>query len=122
MVPNLPPSWRRAVRPALRRAPAPARVLVFASEFRLSPSRRVVPAGRVWIQVSNIGEDDHDLAVRRADGRLVAITPVIRPGRVATLKMRLSPGRYTLVCTVAGHEGHGMTAPLTVRRRARAGA
>jgi uncharacterized cupredoxin-like copper-binding protein len=92
-------------------------MLVFASEFRLSASRRVVPSGRVWIQLTNIGEDDHDLAVRRRDGRLVGVTREVRPGGLATLRVRLAPGRYTLVCTVSGHEGHGMTAPLTVRRR-----
>lgn len=69
-----PVARRRAV---VRR---PARMLVFASEYKLQPSRRVVPAGRVIIQTKNIGEDDHNLAVRAANGHVLKVTPVIRSG------------------------------------------
>ncbi len=94
-------------------------MLVFAREHHLNPSRRVVPAGRVIVQLRNIGEDDHDLAVRSAAGRVVAAMPDVRPGRTGQLRVTLRPGRYLLVCRIAGHEAAGMTAPLRVVRTGR---
>ncbi|MEW6582668.1 MAG: hypothetical protein AB1416_07910, partial [Actinomycetota bacterium] len=99
--------------------PPPARMLVFADEFRLGTSRARLPAGRVVIQVRSIGEDDHDLRVRRSDGTVAGATPVVHPGRLAQLRLRLRPGRYTLYCGLAGHEAAGMRARLVVTRRAR---
>ena len=108
-----PVARRRAV---VRR---PARMLVFASEYKLQPSRRVVPAGRVIIQTKNIGEDDHNLAVRAANGHVLKVTPVIRSGGLATLRLSLRPGRYWLVCTIPGHEAHGMVRAFIVKRPVR---
>lgn len=106
--------------PVAAAAPPPARMLVFASEHRLNASRRRMPAGRVIIQMRNIGEDPHDLVIRRvADGRVVARMPEVRPGRTGEVRTRLPAGRYRLVCTVIGHEALGMVAAVMVTRRAR---
>lgn len=105
--------------PVAAAAPPPARMLVFASEHRLNPSRRRMPAGRAIIQMRNIGEDPHDLVVRRADGRVVARMAEVRPGRTGEVRTRLPAGRYRLVCTVTGHEALGMVAAFVVTRRAR---
>ena len=94
-------------------------MLVYADEFRLASSRLRILAGRAVIQVKSIGEDDHDLRVRRADGRVVGGTDVIHPGRLATLRLRLPAGRYTFFCGIADHEALGMRAPLVVTRRPR---
>lgn len=94
-------------------------MLVFADEFRLDASRTRLPAGRAVIQVKSNGEDDHDLRLRRADGTVVAATPVIHPGRLAALRVRLAAGRYTLFCGIGNHEALGMRAPLVVTRRTR---
>jgi hypothetical protein len=92
---------------------APARMLVFASEFRLNASRARIPAGRLVLQLRNIGEDDHDLVIRsRRDGRRVAASPELHPGRGAEVRVRLRPGRYLLVCSVADHEQRGMRVEL----------
>jgi uncharacterized cupredoxin-like copper-binding protein len=77
-----------------------------------------VPAGRVLLQMRNIGEDDHDLVVRTAAGRVVAAMPDVRPGRTGQLRATLRPGRYTLVCRITGHEGAGMTTTIRVVRPA----
>jgi len=92
---------------------APARMLVFADEFRLNASRARVPAGPLHLQLRNIGEDDHDLVIRsRRDGRRVAASPEVHPGRGAEVRVRLRPGRYLLFCSVADHEERGMRVEL----------
>jgi hypothetical protein len=98
-------------------SPPPARLLAFASEFRLGTSRSQAPAGVLVAQLKNNGQDDHDLAVRSAQGRIVASTGVVRHGALGRLRVRLRPGRYVLVCTLADHEARGMRAVLVVRAR-----
>jgi hypothetical protein len=98
-------------------SPPPARLLAFASEFRLGTSRTQAPAGVLVAQLVNNGEDDHDLAVRDARGRIVASTGVVGHGALGRLRVRLRPGRYVLVCTLADHEARGMRAVLVVRAR-----
>ena len=68
-------------------------------------------------QLKNNGQDDHDLAVRNARGKIIASTGVVRHGALGQLRVRLRPGRYVLVCTLADHEARGMRAVLVVRAR-----
>ncbi|MCB0881256.1 MAG: hypothetical protein KDC33_03440 [Thermoleophilia bacterium] len=117
--PAPPPAHHAVASETAVRRPPPAYMLVFAREFTLNLSRRVVPAGRVVIQVQNIGEDPHDVAVKDARGRTVAATPVIRSGRRAQLSLRLGAGRYTLWCRVPRHLEHGMSATFVVKKPAR---
>jgi uncharacterized cupredoxin-like copper-binding protein len=70
------------------------------------------------IELFNLGEDDHDLAVRRlAKGTVTRRTKVISPGGLGEIDARLLPGRYALWCTLAGHRALGMRATLVVRPR-----
>jgi plastocyanin len=102
---------------------APARstaVGVGLREFTLAPYRDRVRPGTVRFNVSNLGEDAHNLVVRTRRGRVVADSGTIRAGDQRTLRVRLpNPGRFVLVCTTADHEALGMKARLTVSRRAR---
>jgi hypothetical protein len=98
-------------------SPPPARLLAFASEYRIGTSRVRAPAGVLVAQLKNNGQDDHDLAVRSARGRVVASTGVVGHGALGQLRVRLRPGRYVLVCTLADHEARGMRAALVVRAR-----
>jgi hypothetical protein len=38
-------------------------------------------------------------------------------GALGRLRVRLRPGRYVLVCTIADHEARGMRSVLVVRAR-----
>ncbi len=105
--------------PAVLPPPPPAHVLVFETEDRLSPSPGALPTGRVVLQTRNIGEDDHDLTIRSASGRVVATTGGVHPGALGTIRVRLPRGRYVLFCSIADHEALGMRAPLTARRPVR---
>jgi hypothetical protein len=98
-------------------SPPPAHLLAFASEYRISASRSRVPAGVLVAQLKNAGQDDHDLAVRDARGRVVARTAIVHHGALGRLRVRLRPGRYVLVCTLADHEARGMRTALVVRAR-----
>jgi len=104
-----------AVPPPLTAPAAPARLLAFADEFRFNTSRDVVPAGRLILQVKNIGEDDHDLRIKGPNGVARAETGVVEPGDLGRISIRLAQGRYTYLCTVADHAERGMAGTLVVR-------
>lgn len=98
-------------------ASAPVRVQATASEFELVLSRRTVKQGRAILQLVNLGEDPHDLAIRRnAKGARTYKTKIVLPEKHASISLRLYPGRYTLWCTIGDHREEGMVASLTVRK------
>jgi plastocyanin len=97
--------------------PPPARVQIVVQEFRFSLSRRTIKAGLAVLELRNMGEDAHDLVLQRADGTRVLVRwPVAQPGAVVDREVRLRPGTYRFVCTVANHRALGMQATLRVRR------
>jgi plastocyanin len=86
-------------------------------EFAIAVYRPRVRPGALRFSVRNLGQDVHDLVVRRAGRRVGGLTEV-RPGRTATLLLTLRrTGTYQLVCTIADHEARGMKATLRVTRR-----
>jgi plastocyanin len=86
-------------------------------EFSIAVYRPRVKPGKVKLNVRNLGEDVHDLVVRRAGRRVGGLTTVVKPGATATLRLTLRhTGRYQLVCTVADHEARGMRATLRVAK------
>jgi hypothetical protein len=98
-------------------AAAPGRVQVAADEFRLTLSRPWLRAGPAIVELANFGEDEHDLALRRAaPGARTFRIRTTRPGGVGDLELRLVPGRYALWCTLADLWTRGMRATLLVRR------
>ena len=103
---------------AVDAAPAPATAVgIGEREFSIAVYRPTVRPGRIKLNVRNLGEDVHDLVVRHAGRRVGGMTTVIKPGRVATLRLTLRrPGRYQLVCTIADHQARGMRATLRVTR------
>ncbi|MBB4663183.1 hypothetical protein [Conexibacter arvalis] len=104
---------------ARRGKPRPKRstaVGVGAREFRLSVYRPRVRVGEVRFNLTNYGEDAHDLVVRDRRGRIRGRTPEVRPGGRAVLSIRLGRGGYRLSCDVADHARRGMRATLKVVR------
>jgi uncharacterized cupredoxin-like copper-binding protein len=96
--------------------------MVTAHEFRLVLSRGALDAGPAIVQLVNAGEDSHDLAVRRVGRGGRPAGPTVRvaettPNALTEGRLALRPGRYRLWCTLPGHDGAGMHAALTVRRR-----
>ncbi len=102
-------------RPAFPRA-----LSVDESEYALGPSRTVVSSGRVRINVSNRGMDDHDLVVNDAAGAAKAPPLVLAPGAADEVVVTLPAGSYRVVCslfagTPVSHETLGMVFTLTAQ-------
>jgi uncharacterized cupredoxin-like copper-binding protein len=98
---------------------APARLLVYAQEWSLWPSRPSVRAGKIIVQLWNRGQDVHDLRVRRlSHGAMVGRTQddaVTQSGKVSQVSWRLAPGTYELYCSMPNHFKRGMHTRITVR-------
>jgi plastocyanin len=85
-------------------------------EYRVYPYRAAVGAGTVRFNISNMGQDAHNLQVRGPHGYRSKATPDIRSGGGFTLIVHLRrPGVYTLICTKPGHAAKGMKATIRVR-------
>jgi uncharacterized cupredoxin-like copper-binding protein len=98
---------------------APSRLLVYAQEWSLWPSRPSVKAGAVIVQLWNRGQDAHDLRVRRlSHGAMVGraqADAVTQSGKLSQASWRLSPGTYELYCSMPGHLKKGMHTRITVK-------
>jgi hypothetical protein len=95
--------------------PPPARVQVVAQEFRYTLSRQVIRAGPAIIELRNMGEDAHDLRLRRVGGTRVYRWPITQAGATIDRELVLRPGTYRLTCAIADHAARGMVATLRVR-------
>ena len=88
-------------------------------EYRFSVYRPTVHAGRVAFNMTNFGEDAHNLRVSGPHGYRSAVSREVAPfgGRVRfTVNLRRA-GTYRLVCLEPGHAAKGMRATLRVARR-----
>jgi hypothetical protein len=101
-------------------AKAPARLLVYAQEWSLWPSRPAIASGKVIVQLWNRGQDAHDLRIRRLSrgalvGRVQGSDAITQSGKVSQASWRLSPGTYELYCSMPDHLKRGMHTRITVR-------
>ncbi|HEX3688701.1 MAG TPA: hypothetical protein VHV28_03365 [Solirubrobacteraceae bacterium] len=100
-------------------AAAPARLLVYAQEWSLWPSRPSVKAGKLIVQLWNRGQDAHDLRIRRLRGKAMVggtqSDAITQSGKLSQASWHLSPGSYELYCSMPGHFKRGMHTRITVR-------
>ena len=105
-------------------------VSVELSEWKLAPGRVSVRPGRVSFVVRNAGTMAHEFLVVRSDrhhhqlkvnggkavetGRLGRI-PQIAPEESKRLTLKVTPGKYVLLCNMLGHYQAGQYASLRVR-------
>lgn len=100
----------------------PANLLINAQEWSLWPSRTSVPAGTVYVELWNRGQDMHDTMIRRLNAAGQMVGPVdgrvkvTMPGKISDATWHLKPGHYELYCSMPGHLQLGMHAKLTVMR------
>ncbi len=87
-------------------------VNVTEKEYSIKLSVRRVPFGVVRFVIHNTGVYSHALAVRV--GTATKRTPLIQPGKSATLIVTLKKGKTALWCPVPGHAARGMKATLAV--------
>jgi uncharacterized cupredoxin-like copper-binding protein len=106
---------------------------VTLSEFVLTANPTSVPPGGVFFAARNVGQGVHEVVVLRTvrspDALPVTGSQVdetapgierlgrignVRPGSGDGLRIELQPGRYVLICNIAGHYQQGMRAALQV--------
>jgi hypothetical protein len=88
-------------------------------EYRFSLYRPSVHAGRVTFNMTNFGEDRHNLRLSGPHGYRSAVSAEVEPfgGRLRfTVNLRRA-GTYRLICLEPGHAAKGMRATLRVTRR-----
>ena len=86
-------------------------------EWGISTYRGKVKPGAVRFNVTNFGEDAHNLEVVGPGGFRSAVTPDIRAHDHTTLSVTLRrQGVYRLICTKPGHIKRGMKASIRVKR------
>jgi plastocyanin len=94
-------------------------------EYRIRPERIRVFAGPITFVAHDTGRLTHNLAVVQFDRPLGdeeermygEPTKTLFPGRTASTTVRLVPGKYRLVCTIANHDNLGQYAELKVVAR-----
>jgi plastocyanin len=86
-------------------------------EWGISSYRAHVKPGRVRFNVTNFGEDAHNLQVVGPGGFVSAVTPDIKAHQHYTLSLTLRrSGVYRLICTKPGHVARGMRTAIRVKR------
>lgn len=88
-------------------------VRVNATSYKISLSKKP-RAGTVRFVVRNVGDDEHDVWIR--GGGRSAHTPLLAPGRSATITMKLKRGVvYRFWCGVDDHASKGMLGSFRAR-------
>ena len=86
-------------------------------EWGISSYRAKVKPGHVSFNVTNFGEDAHNLQILGPHGYRSAVTPDVKAHEHTTLSVVLRrPGIYRLICTKPGHLKLGMRATIRVKR------
>jgi plastocyanin len=86
---------------------------VSMKEYEFDPSD-VTATKDSTITVDNKGKIAHNLTVEKG-GKKVAGTSTFLGGKSEKLKVSLEPGKYTMICSVPGHEQLGMKGTFTVK-------
>ncbi len=88
---------------------------VVGTEYSFDPAAVVLNgAGELEVRLRNGGSLAHNLKLRR-DGEEVGGTPSLPAGKSGSATVRVSPGRYEMLCTVGDHAELGMTGELQVK-------
>lgn len=86
---------------------------IAVKDFSLDPTTLAVRQ-HTALAVTNLGPTIHNVTIRDASGTVLAATQDLRAGQSAVLPLPLAPGRYTLFCSLPGHESLGIRGTLTV--------
>jgi nitrite reductase (NO-forming) len=95
---------------AVKQGPARQQIQVSEAEFKITLATTSLKHGTVTFVVKNAGKIPHDLAIAGTSLK----TPLIAPGKTATLTAPLKAGPIELYCTVPGHKQAGMDLKVTV--------
>jgi len=89
---------------------------VIETEFKIQlPALQQLKGGKYTFIVKNAGKIQHDFVISGGHAAGQTKTPLIAPGKSATITASLQTGNYTLYCSVPGHKQAGMVAQLAIR-------
>jgi len=77
-------------------------------DFGFSGVPASAPCGTLVVTEVNTGQADHNIDFNGQAGG------VISPGQNQTFKVNLTPGSYSYICDVPGHDGLGMHGQITI--------
>jgi plastocyanin len=83
------------------------------TQLQLQLSRGSVAAGPTIVQQYNAGSDPHNLIIQR-QGTVAFSFPTLDPGLNQRQTVDLTPGTWTLYCSLLNHQALGMQATLKV--------
>jgi plastocyanin len=97
--------------------PGDQTIRIEADEYSFDPGRLIVPGApqQLRITLDNVGSLAHNIRVLDGDRDLGGLRS-FPSGEERDATVRVPPGKYRLVCTVADHEELGMTGELEVRK------
>jgi uncharacterized cupredoxin-like copper-binding protein len=84
--------------------------------FKVKNDAFVEPHEMVVVKAPD-GDIPYDSGKRRVkESKLKSMGEIgdLKPGKAKDLKLKLAPGKYVLLCNIAGHYMAGMQAPFTV--------
>ncbi|MGK2931620.1 MAG: hypothetical protein ACSLFD_02390 [Solirubrobacterales bacterium] len=105
--------YRVCVPIAIEPAP-PARLGVKAFEWGFTLSRTSLAAGDTIVELSNRGEDEHNLHIQKVPGGTETVIPDTMPSTYQRVRFDTQPGVYRLWCALPDHAELGMDTTISV--------
>jgi len=94
--------------------PGPARIGIKSYEFYFVLSAKTLLSGDTIAELSNQGEDPHDLRISKIDGSDEVALPETLPGGINRARFDTQPGTYRLWCSLPFHAERGMDTTFKV--------
>lgn len=93
---------------------APARLGVKAFEWGFTLSRTSLASGDTIVELSNRGEDEHNLHIQPVNGGTETVIPDTMPSTYERVRFDTQPGVYRLWCALPDHAELGMDTTVRV--------
>ena len=98
---------------------APQTTTVGLNEYSFKPDNVTIKQGGT-VQAKNEGAIAHNLTIEQGSDptkktKKLAGTSTFLPNKSEKLTVNLTPGKYAMICTVAGHQQLGMRGTVTVK-------
>jgi plastocyanin len=88
--------------------------------YEYVPSHRTVKAGKLTVQLNDIGEDEHNMDMVRvgpggeAEGPIIVAVSAESKNHSTPKTVEVQAGTYKMWCTLPGHAAKGMETTITV--------